>query len=438
MGYRPFSSREDLERSCAASGVSLPYAEDVRALGEPLAIGGAVAPSRVVYQPMEGCDADPGGIPGELTLRRYLRLARGGPGVVWFEATAVTDEGRANPRQLRITKKNLDSFARVVETIKETAMKERGAAPVVIMQATHSGRYSKPDGTPAPLVAYRNGALEKGGAPVTVVTDEYLDRVADALVSAAVLAEKAGFDGVDIKSCHGYLLSELLSAKERPGRYGGPYENRTRLLLGTAAAVRSVCGNGFAVCSRLNVYDGAEIPGGFGVAPDGSPDFSEPSALARDLCAAGVCCVDVTMGNPYFNPHVNRPFASGGYEPPEHPLSGVARLLSGAREIKKSAPALSVVCSGLSFLGATAPNVAASYVADGSFDLAGFGRQTLAYPDLAADIAEGGGMRADKLCLCCSKCTEIMRKPGGTPGCAVRDREVYLPIYRKLCSEGLK
>ena len=66
---------------------------------------------------------------------------------------------------------------------------------------------------------------------------------------------------------------------------------------------------------------------------------------------------------------------------------------------------------------------------DGWFDLAGFGRQALAYPDFAADLLEQGGMKREKCCIACSKCTEIMRD-GGTSGCVIRDKEVYLPIYR--------
>ena len=76
-------------------------------------------------------------------------------------------------------------------------MRTNGYAPVVIMQATHSGRYSKPHGVPAPLIAYNNPIFEKD-SPISsdrIVTDEYLDRVGEALVKGAVLAEKAGFDG---------------------------------------------------------------------------------------------------------------------------------------------------------------------------------------------------------------------------------------------------
>ena len=141
--------------------------------------------------------------------------------------------------------------------------------------------------------------------------------------------------------------------------------------------------------------------------------------------------LDFTMGNPYFNPHVNRPFAKGGYESPEHPLTGVQRMLDGISAVKRALPEdVKVICSGISYLGAASANVTAGYIRDGGFDFAGYGRETLAYPDVARDICTAGALNPKKLCICCSKCTQIMRQAGGTPGCVIRDSEVYMPIYK--------
>ena len=131
------------ERAC---GVTLPCGENTEILAQPLQIKGKTIPNRLACQAMEGCDGTADGRPDALTIRRYDRFAKGGAGLIWFEATAVMEEGRANPRQLWITGENLDSFARQVERIKETALRENGYAPLIIMQATHSGRYSKPHG----------------------------------------------------------------------------------------------------------------------------------------------------------------------------------------------------------------------------------------------------------------------------------------------------
>ena len=442
MTRKVYTSAEEFRKQNEALDTGLPFSEDTAVLAAPLTVGSRTVPNRLACQAMEGCDGTPGGSPDTLTRRRYDRFARGGAGLIWFEATAVMEEGRANPRQLYITENNLDDFKRQVEAIKETALRENGYAPIVIMQATHSGRYSKPQGTPAPLIAYNNPIFEKDSpiAPERIVTDEYLDRVGEALVRGALLAEKAGFDGVDIKCCHRYLNSELLSAYERGGRYGGSLENRTRLLRESIQGAIQSCGGDFIVSSRLNVYDGFPYPYGFGVKPGGGPEFdpTEPQWLLRELYSYGVELVNITMGNPYFNPHVNRPYAQGGYPAPEHPLEGVSRMLGGIAKLKQAVPQMAILCSALSYLGVAAPNVAAAYIGAGGFDVAGFGRTIFAYPDFAKDILKTGAMDKNKICICCSKCTEIMRTPGGTPGCVIRDRELYGPIYQQQCGSVKK
>ncbi len=429
-------NREELAVLEAEASVKLPYESDISVLGTPITVGGKTFANRIVYQAMEGCDSHADGTPDELTRRRYRRFAEGGAGLIWYEATAVLPEGRANPRQSYITKDNLDAFKREVEEIKSACMAKNGYEPIVILQVTHSGRYSKPEGTPAPLIAYNNPIFEKEN-PIDssrIVSDEYLDLVCEKLIEGASLAEEAGFDGADIKCCHRYLLSETLSAFERKGRYGGSFENRTRLFREAVyGALAGVKGN-FLITSRLNIYDGFPRPYGFGAKDDGSitPDFTEPIALVKDLAAHGVKLLDFTMGNPYFNPHVNRPYAHGTYTPPEHPLYGVHRMLSGIAEVRATIPDVAVISSGISFLGTEAPYVTAAAINEGWFDFAGFGRQTLAYPDVARDLVMGNAMNKSKLCMACGKCTEIMRRPGGTPGCVVRDAEIYAKLYREL------
>ena len=436
MIRKVYTTNEEFHAQQKELGLNMPFCEETNILAQPLQLKNKTIPNRLACQAMEGCDGTADGCPDELTIRRYDRFAKGGAGVVWFEATAVMEEGRANPRQLWINKDNVDAFARQVDRIRETAIRENGYAPLIIMQATHSGRYSKPHGAPAPLIAYNNPIFEKD-APIDtsrIVTDDHIDRIGEALVDAAALAEKAGFDGVDIKCCHRYLNSELLSAYNRPGRYGGSFENRTRLLRESIAGAMQRCSSDFVVTSRLNVYDGFPYPYGFGVAADGSLDFdpTEPAKLLQVLSGLGVELLNITMGNPYFNPHVNRPFVLGGYEAPEHPLTGVARMLEGIAQLKKSVPEMKIISSAMSYLGVAAPNVAAGFIHGGGFDIAGFGRTIFAYPDFAKEILKTGKMDAKKICICCSKCTQIMRCPGGTPGCVIRDQEIYKPLYDKL------
>lgn len=436
MAYQVPQNKEEFLKMCKESGTTFPYSEDTACLSNEITVGTKTVHNRIVYQAMEGCDGTYAGAPDELTKRRYLRFAKGGAGIIWFEATAVMGEGRANPRQMYLTKDTKADFERMVNDIKETCLKENGFEPVVICQLTHSGRYSKPEGTPAPLIAYNNPIFEKDN-PIDksrIVTDDYLDRLGEALVNGAIEAKNVGFDGADIKSCHRYLLSELLSAYQRDGKYGGSFENRTRLLTTAVRDAKRATGRNFIITSRLNVYDGFEYPYGFGVKEgEGiTPDYTEAKMLVKNLVENGIDLIDMTMGNPYFNPHVNRPFAKGTYEPPEHPMVGVQRMLDGIAEIASVIKGTPVISSGISFLGAVSPNVLAGYINDGKFDFAGYGRETLAFPEVANVITNGEALPANKLCICCGKCTEIMRCKGGTPGCVIRDSEVYMPLYKKF------
>jgi 2,4-dienoyl-CoA reductase-like NADH-dependent reductase (Old Yellow Enzyme family) len=437
MNRKVYLNKAEFDAQNKEIGNLLPYSEDTSVLKSSINILGKNVNNRLVCQAMEGCDGTSTGEPDELTIRRYIRLAEGGAGIIWFEATACCEEGRANPRQLWIREDNVDAFKKLNDLIRETAIKANGYAPLIIMQDTHSGRYSKPHGVPEPIIAYNNPIFEKD-KPIDksrIITDEHLDEVRDWLVNAALLAQKAGFDGVDIKCCHRYLNSELLSAFTRENsRYGGSFENRTRLFRESVKGALEVCNHDFIVSSRMNAYDGFVHPYGFGMKQDGSldMDLTETKELVRILSNMGVKLLNITMGNPYVNPHVNRPFAKGGYEAEEHPLTGVARMLNGIKKLQEVVPELLLISSGYSYLGAVSPNVAAAYIKDNSFAFAGFGRMIFAYPDFAKSIINNGCLNEKNVCIACSKCTELMRA-GSTPGCVVRDG-----LYTKLYKETFK
>ena len=419
----------DAKSEAEKLGVFLPLRQDTAALFEPLAIGKHVASNRIAFQPMEGTDGTEDGAPGTLTRRRYLRFAQGGPGLIWFEAVATAPEARASAHQLRITEENLDAYKKLLDDIRETALKENGYAPLIVMQATNSGRYSKPHGYPEPLIAYRCPPLEDTPLPDDrVLSDDDLKRYEEAYVRAAKLCQEAGFDGMDVKCCHRYLACELLSAYTRPGPYGGSYENRTRFLKNCYRAAQSaISRDGFFLTSRMNVYDGFPYPYGFGVnEKDGlTPDLSEPIRLIGELKAEfDIPVINVTMGNPYKNPHVNRPYDHGNYVPDEHPLEGEGRMMAGVSQIQHALPDVPVIGSAFSYLRQWAGNLAAGMVAEGHCAMAGFGRMAFAYPDFIHDLKTGGAMNPKKVCVTCGGCAALLR--AGTPaGCIVRDREAY-------------
>jgi 2,4-dienoyl-CoA reductase-like NADH-dependent reductase (Old Yellow Enzyme family) len=441
MPFTPFryNGLPELARDITEMKLDIPFAANTDALVQGMAIGGFTVPNRMAVHPMEGCDGTADGSPGELTIRRYQRFASGGAGLLWFEAVSVAAEGRANPRHLWIHDHNVGAYREMVDTIHQSAQAAMGPnhRPLCIMQLTHAGRYSRPVDKPQPIIAYHNPYLNEK-MPLDpshpLITDDELERLEDEYVKAAKLAKQAGFDGVDVKCCHRYLSSELLSAYEREGRYGGDFAGRTRFVRHIVSKIRAELGSDFLIATRMNIYDGIPAPYGWGVDRNDyrKPDYSEPLELLALLQDAGVTLVNVSMGTPYYNPHVNRPYDKGGYIPDEAQLIGIERLLSGAGVIQQSLPGLTVVGTGYSWLRHLAPYVGAGSIESGRAAIIGFGRTAFAYPDFARDLIETGEMRKAASCTACGKCTELMRAHSVT-GCVVRDHQVYTPLYREFC-----
>lgn len=423
-----YSSMEEVAARAEALGAFLPLQEDLSPLYQPLAFGSHEARNRIVFQPMEGADSTEEGAPGELTVRRYLRFAQAGPGVIWFEAVATVAEGRSSAHQLYLTEQNVGAFQRLVEDMREAAVKATGHAPVIIMQATNSGRYSKYRGAPNPMIAYRCPPLEDTPLPDScILSDDDLRRFESAYEQTALLCRRAGFDGMDVKACHRYLVCELLSAYTRPGAYGGSYENRTRFLKNCLRAAGAAVAEGrFFLTTRLNAYDGFPYPYGFGVREDTGlePDLSEAARLVGELRDEfHIPLVNITMGNPYRNPHVNRPYDKGNYIPDEHPLEGVGRMMRGVSQIQRAA-GLPVVASGFSYLREYSPNLAAAMVSGGQAALCGFGRMTFANPGFVREAEEKGRIDRRGVCITCGGCAQLLRA-GRPTGCVIRDGEVY-------------
>ena len=399
-------------------------------ISEPIEIYGREVKNRVLFQPMEGCDGTPEGGIDTLTRRRYLRFVEGAPGVIWFEASAVCNEGRANPRQLYLNEKTVGSFKNLVTEMKEKSMALHGFEPVIIVQLTHSGRYSKPYGTPAPIVAYRNEVWEKGkeNQPFVVADDEYLSTIPDMYAKAAALALEAGFDGMDVKCCHGYLFNEFLSAYNRQGAYGGSFENRTRLYFDCIDAVKKVVDGKAFVTTRLNACDCFPYGYGFGVNENEEIDLTETKKIISELKEKGIELINLTIGNPYLIPHINRPYLA---DSPEDGSIGMKRVYDVTKEITDAFPDIKFVVSALTYEGENAVSYAEKLLCEGIGDFAGFGRMTFAYPEFYKDYLEKGSLDKSKVCIKCAKCTELMRS-GTVAGCVIRDSECYMPYYKEF------
>lgn len=440
-------SVEDLQKRVEHLKLNLGISHNIDKLFEPVRCGKFLIPNRFAVLPMEGCDGKSDGSPDELTFRRYCRFASGGAGVLWVEATAVVQEGRANPRQLWLHKESLPGFKQLVKETLQAARERFGDEhrPLLILQLTHSGRYSKPGRKPAPIIAHHSAYLDlihNLPPDYPLISDEELTELEDIYVEAAQLAYEAGFDGVDVKACHRYLVSELHASYTRQNSiYGGSFENRTRFFKNVVTKIKEAVPD-FIVTSRMNAYDAMPYPYGFGMSKDGTmtPDLTEPIELVRFLKeTVGAPIVNITIGNPYYNPHINRPFDKpivGATVPDEHPLVGVERFVHIVKEIQQRFPDLLVIGGGYSYLRHLLPYIAAWAVENKYVSIVGIGRMAFAYPDCIQDLKESGLFKREKSCVSCSACTQIMRD-GGKTGCVPRDSEVYSPIYKEGRNEAV-
>jgi len=463
-----YKNLDDIAGECLHRHLSIPFQKEIDILYEPLEIAGRALGNHLAIHPMEGSDATPDGKPGELTLRRWTRFASGGAKLIWGEAAAVVPEGRGNPRQLVMRNENRDAFAELVENARQAHRKEFGTADdfLIGIQLTHAGRHCFEN----PVLAFhspfhdRFAFLDKrSGTPVPpdypIATDDFLERLEDDFVDAARAACEAGFDFVDLKQCHSYLLDELLAGQTRPGKYGGPFENRTRFVRNVIGKIADALGDRILIATRLNVYDGvphvkhpesgegtpvkeALSCWGWGTDPADpqKEDLSEPKKLVEIMLGLGVGLLSVSAGSPYWSPHFVRPFskpAEGGYLSPEHPLQGVDRLFRLTAEMQQAFPQLPITGSGYSWLRQFLLHAAAANVARGRATIAGVGRTAIAYPDFAIDGRKLGGLDPKKVCLSDSMCSNMLKRwarQNGEKiptGCPVRDRK-YKKYYTSL------
>ncbi len=438
----------DLKKKIVKLGLNIPIYPKVEILQQRVNVNNLFIPNRIAIQPMEGFDAELDGSPGKLTYRRYKRYAKSGAGLIWFEATAIDNNCRSNPHQLVLSEENSKKFKELVLFTKyncNKTLKKLGFTNecILIVQLNHSGRYTLRDGKKYPVRTYPNieldnvkGISEKEGI---IISDEELKELEDIWIQKAILAKEVGFDGVDIKSCHGYLIHELFSSRLRKNsEYGGnSLKNRARFFLNIIKNLIEKLKNerNFLITTRMSVYDGIPYPNGFGVKSiksesfPASIDLVEPIDIIDKIYNLGVRLINVTAGNPHYKPQITLPFNTpikGEILPNEHPLYGVYRLLNLATLIKNHLPDDTVVIgSGFSYLRQFAGYIATGMAHEKNLDICGFGRMALANPNFPKQIFQDGVINKNEVCITCSKCSEFM-KLGKNVGCATRD-----PQYQK-------
>src|SRR5436190_17103991 len=453
----------DFRNHITSLGIELPCEDTISTSpASPLAkpveqvlINGKRIGNRYAIQPMEGWDGTTtGGITDEV-IRRWQRFGESGAKLIYGgEAMAVRQDGRANPNQLIINEENKGALARLRGRLIAAHKDRYGQTDdlVIGFQLTHSGRFCKPNDKfhMEPRVAYRHPILDKKfqvTSDAQVWTDAEIERLIEDYIKAAKIAWDAGADFVDIKHCHGYLLHEFLSALTRPGKFGGSFENRTRILREIISGIRA-SGNKIEFGVRLSAFDfvpfkpdptlsqpgklGPGIPEdfshclpyryGFGVNQNNPVeyDLAEPAQFIALCSELGSKIINLSAGSPYYNPHIQRPAAcppSDGYQPAHDPLIDVARQLNVVRQLKMKAPAgLILIGSAYSYLQEYLPHVSQAVIREGWTDMIGMGRMVLSYPAILSDGVAKGELTPKFICRTFSDCTTAPRN-GLISGC---------------------
>ncbi|GAB4040162.1 oxidoreductase [Spirosoma jeollabukense] len=420
----------------------LPAAESPFSRSIQLKSGKTIGNSLCIL-PMEGWDGTTDGRPTDFTRNRWKKFAVSGAKLLFgCEAVAVCHSGKANPNQLVLNADTFPDFVELRQLILDEHTKAFGKTDDLLigLQLTHSGRFCKPKSHKAfePKILYSHPFLNSKfgmSADYPTLTDEDIDQIVDHYVEAAVLAQKAGFDFVDVKHCHGYLGHEFLSAVHREGRYGGSFENRTRYLRNIVAGIRQAAPE-LEIGIRLSAFDmlpfkkgpagtgipeaAEQYPFAFGGKSNGLGfDLTETKALLSLVESLGIQLVCITGGSPYYNPHLMRPALfppSDGYLPPEDPLLGVKRQIDVTYELKQAFPELVVIGSGYSYLQEWLPNVAQYVLRNGMADSVGFGRMVLSHPTMPAHMVAGRALVRNQICRTFSDCTTAPRN-GLISGC---------------------
>jgi 2,4-dienoyl-CoA reductase-like NADH-dependent reductase (Old Yellow Enzyme family) len=343
------------------------------------------SPNRLVAQAMEINSGDGGAVTPTI-IERYIRLAVGGWGMVFVEATSITERHIARRRGLVMTKDRLDGVKRLVESFKKINDKS-----LLLVQLTHSGRMSGPFSNP--VKAYDDET------DIPVISEAELDEATEDFIAAASLAHEAGADGVDIKACHGYLAGELMRPKNTRGaRYGISTENRSRLV---SAAISGIKQNhpDLITGSRISLYEG--IRGGCGTAgpDDVIEDLSDILNVISKIVDAGADFINVSAGIPAVTPTLTRPIVEGDVNLYHH--------FRYAKAVKERFPDIAVVGSAYSAGGEDGIGYATENIGRGYVDFAGFGRQSLADPLFPKKFFDS----PEKIqhCVLCGGCSRLLK-----------------------------
>jgi 2,4-dienoyl-CoA reductase-like NADH-dependent reductase (Old Yellow Enzyme family) len=278
---------------------------NVSHLFAPLALRSITLPNRIAVSPMCQYSSEDG-FASDWHFVHLGSRAVGGAGLVFTEASAVLPEGRISPQDLGIwSDRHITPLKRITDFL-------HSQGSYAGLQLAHAGRkasMSRPwDGTR--LVPPSEGGWDAQYAPSaipfaeeygkpTALTHEGIATIKKAFAAAAARALAAGFDVIEIHAAHGYLLHEFLSplSNQRADQYGGSFENRTRLLLEVATALREAWPAHLPIFVRISATDWLESLSGEGNNKiESGWTIDQSVALSSLLRECGVDLVDVSSG----------------------------------------------------------------------------------------------------------------------------------------------
>ncbi len=416
--YTPLAQLDSAEKFLAyldQFGIELPFDAVIEhgadaPLNRPITVQNHTIGNRFCVLPLEGWDSTADGFPTERTRERWRQFGRSGAKLLWTESAAVRKDGCSSPNQLILNEQTVAAIADLrLQAVQAHEARFGSSDDLHIgLQLTHAGRMSRhrPDGQRTPFILFHHPTLDPQygiSADYPVMTDAEIEGLIADFVKSAELSAQAGFDFIDIKSCHGYFGHEILAAHTRTGRFGGSFDNRTRFLRAVVRGIRQHVPH-LQIAVRASVFDTVpyqadangvgqpvpfdRYPFAFGGDENGI-DLTEPKRLMQLLADLDVQLVCLSGASPYKNWHIQRPqriASATEYATPEEPLIGVARHIAVTAALKQAQPELIVVGSAYSYLQQWLPNVAQAVVRRGLADSVGLGRMVLVYPDFPADV----------------------------------------------------
>ena len=355
-------------------------------------IGSMRLKNRIVMPAMGVSMAQPGGEANEHIITYYEERAKGGVGLIITEITRIEETyGTAIPTQLgAYHSRHIPHLERLAERVHKYGTK-------ILLQLQHPGRENKSSMIDGRQIVAPSAVMCKvtNEMPRALTTEECSGLV-KAFVTGAVLAKRAGFDGVELHAAHGYLLGEFLSpyTNKRTDRYGGSFDNRIRIMEEMITAIRFMCGPQFIISVRISADEFVE----------GGLKLDEAIKIVRTLESFGIDVINVSSGIYESAPTI--------IEPASYPQGWKKHL---AAAVKKSVKIPVIAVNNIK-----EPEVAEQLLEEGVCDYIAIGRALLADPQWANKAKENRSDEINK-CIGCLYCFSSL-SDGGHIKCAVNPR----------------